>query len=472
MSYTNPTEPQYVPTSGAVNRMQQSLVKAAITQIDAKKEKEEEAIADKKVDMQNTIAYGKMLGEEINGTPIEGVLDLTYKGSNKEYASLKRMMDDGKCVSENCEVEAKQLQFMEDGPKQSLELLSDVQANIDILKSDNVDPKHPLYQKLQTAGRVIGKENLYGTKQNYGIKVNRLKDAEGNLTGQQEIIFTGEEFGEDGWKINSATLNNLMTGDNPIGLINETPSFADQSNATTKASGILEGSKNPQNAKVYGKNPGLDLSFAQQMSTDVPPKPVKGIFNTEIKELEWHNEKTGKSGTYTARVYVFDENKIKAQLEPEISATVDTMFDPKAGGPNDAISLFNQTFTNKNSGSFAVTEKEIKKYSWIGDDGKMDYLAADLKVNPKGTDGSIYEKDGKLKSDVKELYQEIYMDHYMRETVLPKMEDIEVPGTAIESTGPSIKDIRKREFELSEQKEAARLAEDEKKNKNKPKIGE
>ena len=42
MSYTNPTEPKYVPTSGAVNRMQQSLVKTAITQMDAKKEREEE----------------------------------------------------------------------------------------------------------------------------------------------------------------------------------------------------------------------------------------------------------------------------------------------------------------------------------------------------------------------------------------------------------------------------------------------
>ena len=440
MSYTNPTEPKYVSTSGAVNKMQQNLVNAAITQIDAKKEKEEEAIADKKVDMQNTIAYGKMLGKNINGTPIEGVLDSTYKGSNKEYASLKRMMDDGKCVSENCEVEQQQLEYLEDGPKTSIDFLSDIQANIDILKSDNVDPKHPLYQKLQTAGRVIGKQNLYGTEQGYGIKVNRLRDTKGNLTGQQEIIFTGGEFGEDGWKINNATLNDLMTGDNPIGLINETPSFADQATATTKASGILEGSQNPQNAKVYGKNPGLDLSFAQQMSTDVPPKPVKGEYNTRYESLTWYNKEKGTSGSYTAEVYVFDENKIKAQLEPEISATVDTMFDTKAGGPNDAISLFNQTFTNKNSGSYAVTEEDIKKYSWIGDDGKMDYLAADPSINDFGEPGSIYEKDGKLKSEVKELYQKIYTDHYIRENVRPKMDNIEVPGTALGAGGVSSED--------------------------------
>ncbi len=42
MSYTNPTEPKYVPTSGAVNRMQQNLVSAATEQLRAKKEKEDE----------------------------------------------------------------------------------------------------------------------------------------------------------------------------------------------------------------------------------------------------------------------------------------------------------------------------------------------------------------------------------------------------------------------------------------------
>ena len=358
MSYTNPTEPQYVPTSGAVNRMQQSLVKTAITQIDAKKEREEEAIADKKLDMQNSINYGKMLGENINGTPIEGILDLTYKGSNKEYAALKRIMDDGKCVSENCEVEQQQLEYLEDGPKASLDFLSDIQANIDTALGGNVDKTHPLFAKLEAAGRVIGKQNLYGTDQGYGIKVNRIKDDKGNYTGQQEIIFTGEEFGEDGWKINNAVLKADPT------LISETPDFNKQSANTTKASGILEGAQNPQNAKVYGKNPGLDLSFALKMDDGNPPQPLDpGLpesYQTEPYEQTFTDEKTGIKTTFTSQVYVFDKDQIKARLEPEISADIDTMFDKKAGGPNDAIALFNDTFTNKNSGSYAVTEENIK----------------------------------------------------------------------------------------------------------------
>ena len=46
----------------------------------------------------------------------------------------------------------------------------------------------------------------------------------------------------------------------------------------------------------------------------------------------------------------------------------------------------------------------------------------------------------------------------MRETVLPKMNNIKVPGTAIGTTGVSIKDIEDREFEINEQEEADRIA--------------
>jgi hypothetical protein len=428
MSYRSPTEPKYVPTSGAVNRMQQNLVSAAEEQLKAKKERENEIKADKTLDRQVAIGYGKALGESINGSEISGVLNTTYKGYNKEAAALERIMLDGKCATPDCEVETKQLQILKGAPDASLDLLSNVQVNIDRALGGNVDKTHYLYNKLEIAGRVIGKENYYGTEQGYGITVNRLKNDNGDYTGEQEIIFTGKEFGEDGWKINSETL-----AANP-NLINEIPSFEEQSVGTTEASGLLIGDKNPQNAVVYGdqgKEQGVDISFAFKMDDQDPPQPIPGQYDTKLYTQTFTNDKTGVKTTYTSEVYVFNEDAIKARIQPEISAEIDTMFDKKVGGPNDAIALFNETFTNKNSGSYAVTEEDIKKYPWLTKDGKIDYLAGVPSENDFGEPGSIYDANGKLKSEVKELYQKIYTDHYMRENVLPKIKNIEVPDSAL-----------------------------------------
>ena len=126
MSYRSPTEPKYVPTSGAVNRMQQNLVSAAEEQLKAKKERENEIKADKTLDRQVAIGYGKTLGESINGSEISGVLNTTYKGYNKEAAALERIMLDGKCATPDCEVETKQLQILKGAPDASLDLLSNL----------------------------------------------------------------------------------------------------------------------------------------------------------------------------------------------------------------------------------------------------------------------------------------------------------------------------------------------------------
>ena len=167
---------------------------------------------------------------------------------------------------------------------------------------------------------------------------------------------------------------------------------------------------------------------------------VKGQYNTRFETLTWHNKEKGTSGSYTAEVYVFDKNLIEERLTPEISADIDTMFDREVGGPDAAIALFNETFTDKNTGSYLVTEEDIKKYPWLTKDGKIDYLAGIPSENDFGSEGSIYDVDGKLKPDVKKLYQKIYMDHYIRENVRPKMDNIEVPGTALGAEGVSSED--------------------------------
>jgi hypothetical protein len=121
--------------------------------------------------------------------------------------------------------------------------------------------------------------------------------------------------------------------------------------------------------------------------------------------------------------------KIRTKIDGYVSAEVDTMFDPKAGGPNDAIANWNKNLT----GTIKDLEKEldaagnielpgigkvkISDFKFLKKDGTLDWEAANTDVNKPGTPGSIYAKNGELKVEMKALYSKVYGDNYMKENV-------------------------------------------------------
>jgi len=394
-AYENPNSPKYIPTAHLSKEVGDAMLGVVKGREEAKQLEKDRL----KADRTNELAWGDALGEDFNGQMGEGVLNAAYAGSGREYAALQRMVTDQPelCQSDNCRVEMQQLQILKNAPKQSIAMLGTFESAFPTLDEKNVDKTQPLYTKMKAARAMIKGLNGYGPNQGYSIEVIRNKK-DGKYTGTQELVLKapckkdtvdGCPFGESGeWKINDKTLENYDKGGGS--LLTSTPKWEEQATEIGGEAGIFDDESGIRTLNS-------DFLKSEEMDEDgvAVPLPVLKTKPVGGKEYEYY-------------AYDYDIPKIRAKVGGYIAAEVDTMFDPSAGGPNDAIAMWNKTL--------APTAKNLKgrmEFPFINKDGTMDWRAADTSINKPGTPGSIYAKNGELKHEVKELYKQVYTDHYM-----------------------------------------------------------
>ena len=428
MSYENPNSPKYIPTAARSKEVGDAMLGVVKSQEEARQLEKDRL----KADRTNELAWGDALGEDFNGQLGEGVLNAAYAGSGREYAALQRMVTDQPelCQSDNCRAEMQQLQILKDAPKQSIAMLGTFESAFPTLDEKNVDKTQPLYTKMKAARAMIKGLNGYGPNQGYSIEVIRNKK-DGKYTGTQELVLKapckkdtvdGCPFGESGeWKINDKTLESYDKGGGS--LLTSTPKWDDQATEISESSGIFDSETGALNSDFL--IPGeIDSSGVSV------PLPVLKTKSVGGKEYEYY-------------AYDYDTDKIKAKVSGYIATEVDTMFDPSAGGPNDAIAMWNKTLSGSAQETIAKSKTKgqtitlpggmsvkLDDLGFINKDGTMDWRAADTSINKPGTLGSIYAKNGKLKPVVKELYKQVYTDHYMKNNVQKFITDSETTAIA------------------------------------------
>ena len=443
MSYENPNSPRYIPTAARSKEVGDAMLGVVKSQEEARQLEKDRL----KADRTNELAWGDALGEDFNGQLGEGVLNAAYTGSGREYAALQRMVTDQPelCQSDNCRAEMQQLQILKDAPKQSIAMLGTFESAFPTLDEKNVDKTQPLYTKMKAARAMIKGLNGYGPNQGYSIEVIRNKK-DGKYTGTQELVLKapckkdtvdGCPFGESGeWKINDKTLENYDKGNGS--LLTSTPDWSKQALEIDESSGVFDFESGTQ---------AIDTSFIKSAGFEDNGKPK---LRTRTETGSYKND-AGDNISYEYQVYDYDMDKIKAKVGGYIAVEVDTMFDPSAGGPNDAIAMWNKTLSGSAQETIAKFKTKgqtitlpggisvkLDDLGFINKDGTMDWRAADTGINKPGTLGSIYAKNGELKPVVKELYKQVYTDHYMKNNVQEFIKDnnkTAIPGTLSQLTG-------------------------------------
>tara|TARA_R110002051_G_scaffold221572_1_gene285182 strand:+ start:841 stop:2265 length:1425 start_codon:yes stop_codon:yes gene_type:complete len=448
MSYENPNSPKYIPTAARSKEVGDAMLGVVKSRMEEKEEAEQLEKDRLKADRINELAWGDELGESFEGQQQEGVLNTAYRDTGKYAADLNRMITDQPdlCQSDNCRDEINQRTILKGLPDKSIAMLGTFESYLPILDEINVDKSQPLYTKMLAARGIIKKMNGFGSNNGYGVEVV-LNKKDGKYTGSQEIVLKapckkdtvdGCPFGESGeWKINSETLQGYENNPESSGLLVSTPNWKKQAAGLDSSSGVFE-----DNDPLLGLNKDFLNKVIGENNVEEP------AMKTVTKPMQ---NKAGDNVTVAYQVYDYDTDKIRAKVGGYIAAEVDVMFDKTSGGPNTAIAMWNNVLSGTAKDKIAeaktkgqtitvglgmyATSIKIDDLKFINKDGTMDYYAADTKVNPAGTLGSIYAKNGELKPVVKQLYKQVYTDHYMDTNIadhITKANETQVPGTVSE----------------------------------------
>ena len=450
MSYENPRY-TYVSQDQGFQQMQQNLAKAAIGSHEQKEKQKALDKAQGKADRLNEVAWNdKLLEANPDGSDYnKGVLDRTYAGSGKRFAELKRMINDGEgCEDEGCSKEIAELDRLNKAPGETIKLLGNFQAGIDVLKEGNIDTNQPNYVQMDLASKIINGDIGY-TEPDYSMEVVLNDD------GSQQLIFKGEGLGENGeWSINSGNLGDgkiesLITG--PVNTneewdeITETTPIFDRDTVDENGDFTSLSPNYLSNIVEYNLDETQEAAFLEAQKTNPeltkedwaadqnPPLESQAVVDKNgqpLRKIKWvtKNQSVGDGvGSYKIQVpvYEYDENAIRASIKPNIDATVKTNFGINtdgtvdAQGANEAFQQWNQP----NDGMFHHLPEELKAeikngdHPYFSEDGKLNWDSINIDKCKPGESCSAYNEDGTYKPELLEIFTNVYTDRYMASRV-------------------------------------------------------
>jgi hypothetical protein len=333
----------------------------------------------KQFNESNAIAYNKSFIANPSDYNFQ-LLDNAYRNVGKAYAQIKIAIETNKCESEHCAAELAKIKQLEEAPKNSLEFLTSLMAELSVTEESNYDPNNN-YSFTAANSLMSGKPGFSRTD-GYNAYLDLLPD------GSQQIAFTGPAFKttiEDPFTfeilevdnpliINNSSLSALLDSD--TSLVVSTPDVNAAMLLLLPETGLFV-------QEMINEN--KELKANAKISEEFVMKNADGSFDYEIIDL---GNNQGKN------VLKYDMEKIEKKVTPFINAEVAGLMSSE----QDVIAAWNVYISKDTS----VTEDD------------------QMVQNANAAESSwSYELDLPLQQDKKVLfeikYKEYFMNNYLKQ---------------------------------------------------------
>ncbi len=326
------------------------------------------------VNKSNALAYNKKYVASNIDTSF-GILDNAYKDTGIKYAKLKMAVESGKCATDNCDYEHKQLQILEAAPQKSLDFIQKLVDQLSVTADQYYDVTND-YSFL-VAHCIMTNRPGFSKTEGYNVSLKLLED------GSQEITFEGGILDKK-LIINSNTLTALINSGTD--LVAETPDINADMLKLLVDSGVL----NSESADEEG-NLTPDAAIADEFIL----KNTDGSFDYEIIDIGM-----GKG----RNILKFDMDKIQRKVEPFVNAEVAGLLQQE----QEVIAAWNV---------FIARGSSIEEDSQMAQNANAGSLAWS------------YEKDLPLSQKNKIKFEENYMSYfiknYLKQFITNKLPSVE-----------------------------------------------
>lgn len=221
------------------------------------------------------------------------ILGKAFNDTGRLYAKLKIAVENNSCMSEGCEYELNRIKQLKEAPKQSLDFLSMIVAEVEATEEPNFDPNNNYEYTIVNC--ILKQRPGFSKTDGYDVRLHLLEN------GTQDMVFTGPGF-EKPLVINNSSLMALNKAG--ISIVTSTPDITKEMTKLLTEVGIFH---------MEDVGPNGELKANAKIKEQFILKNPDGSFNYEVVEIG-----NGKG----RNLLQYDMDKIVKTANPFIDAEV------------------------------------------------------------------------------------------------------------------------------------------------------
>ena len=318
------------------------------------------------------------------------LLNKAYEFTGKIYAKMKLSIQNGTCVSENCELEIKKLLELEAAPQKSLDFLSDLISQVSVVDEPNYDPNNNFV--FTVIHSLLSSKPGFSKTDGYNISMHLLHD------GSQQLVFSGPGIPGE-FTLNNTALTSLL--ESGTSLVVSTPDIGKNMMELLK------------DVKIFSEdmvNEDGDLLPTAKISEEFVLVDAEGNPIYEVVDL---GDNKGRN------VLQYDMDKIDKKTSPFINAEVAGLLSSE----QSAVAAWNVYIaqgTSQEEDDQMVQDANAGHSSWS------------------------YEKDLPLSQSNKVLFEKKYKEYFMK-NYLKQFTTNQLPSVQADAAVFDLEESRKQE---------------------------